>query len=414
MTEEAARLLSGRTRDIRLRGALAQAFQERSFKQTSKIIRSWMAWVVVLDGLAMGTNLLLLPHEASNAMLIPALLIPPVAGTVYIVWLRRRSRLVLYTTLTLGMFGIMLSVSLMGFMAGIEYQERYLDIMLFVAVAAIIIFNVPRWVTHAIAAGGLLLYLAFQLANPLISNAGALSAFVFFASGVTATVVARRTMLILSQRTFLLELRNARNAEELAQANARLEELSRTDPLTGLPNRRHMEEVVERLFESPAAERQRIAMLMCDIDCFKALNDELGHGAGDWSLVEVAKALARSIRAGQDHVARYGGEEFLIVLTDVTFDDAVAAAERIRANVEALSLPNPKSSVMPELTISIGVAVEGCGSGSSSESLQKAADAALYGAKKAGRNRVAADAPIKRLQKSVADAKPQSGNLSSV
>lgn len=389
IVDEAERLLAGRTRDIRLSHSLAKAFRERSFKQTSKIIRSWMAWVLLLDALAMATNLLLLPAPAAQAMLLPALLIPPAAGLVYLVWSRRRPELVLNGSLTAGVFVILLSVALMGVAAGGEFQERYLSIMLFVAVAAIIIFNVPAWVTRTIAAGSLLLYLAFQLAQPTVSTSGAISAFLFFASGVTATVVARRTATILAQRTFLLELRDARRADELERSNARLQELSRTDPLTGLPNRRHIGEILAQLAARQASEQTSTAMLMCDIDCFKALNDELGHGAGDRALAEVAAALSRSVRAGLDHVARYGGEEFLIVLTDVVVDEALIIAERIRENVQALHLPNPKSHVAPEVTVSIGIAREAALTSGGVIDLRNAADAALYEAKKGGRNQVA-------------------------
>lgn len=386
--EEVDRLLSGRTRDIRLSSELQARFRERSFKQTSKIIRAWMIWVIVLDVLAMIVNLLLLPREPAVAMLGPALLMPPAALAVYLAWARKLPFAALDAVLTLGMLAILLSVALMSYVAGDELQERYLSVMLFVAVTAIIIFNVPQSVTYAISGAGLALYLVFQLAHPALGTASAFAAFLFFASGVTATVVARQTMTILAHRTFLLELRDARRVAELASANAKLEQLSRTDPLTGLSNRRHSDDVLAMLFDRDRPSTSSLALLMCDIDCFKALNDRLGHLEGDKALAAVARTITRSVRP-KDHVARFGGEEFLVVLVDVNAQEAQSIAQDIRLGVEALKLANPGSSAGPVLTISIGVAAEVDHPGCTASELHRAADAALYHAKSQGRNRVA-------------------------
>lgn len=386
-TDEVDHLLSGRTRDIRLSPQLLVAFRQRSFKQTSKIIRSWMVWVVVLDLLAVVSNWLLLPRDAALAMLVPALLIPPAAALVYIFWSRRLPFVLLDYVLMAGMMVILLAVALMGYAAGPELQERYLSIMLFVGVTAVIIFAVPQLVTQTIAGIAMGLYLFFQLAHPSIGIASAVSAFLFFASGVASTVVARRTMTILAHRTFLLELRDARRVAELAATNAQLERLSRTDALTGLPNRRYIDEVLATLFGPERSQRRPIAMLMCDIDCFKSLNDRLGHLEGDKALAAVSNAIA-SVLHPQNHLARFGGEEFIVVLVDVTADEAQAAAEIIRESVQALGIPNPGSSAAPVVTVSIGAVAERDFPGFTATQLQQAADEALYLAKYRGRNRV--------------------------
>lgn len=386
--DEVERLLSGRTRDIRLGPELMGAFRDRSFKQSSKIIRAWMIWVILLDILSVVSSLLLLPHSAALAMLGPALLLPPAAAMVFAVWSRRHPDSILDTALVAGMSAILLAVALMGYAAGGEFLERYLSIMLFVAVTAVIIFNVPQWVTHAIAGIGLLIYLVFQLAHPQIGTASAISAFLFFASGVTSTVVARRTMSILAHRTFLLELRDARRVSELASTNAKLEHLSRTDPLTGLSNRRHTGVVLADLFGPARNRRPPLALLMCDIDCFKPLNDRLGHLEGDRALIQVAEIIAASVHPDRDHVSRFGGEEFLIVLTAVNADEALAIAERIRRKVMNARIANPDSSAAKVVTVSIGIATEAEHPGSSATELQQLADAALYAAKSHGRNRV--------------------------
>ncbi len=299
--------------------------------------------------------------------------------------------------LHLGMFLILFSVALVGVNTGGEYYERHLTIMLFVAVTAIIIFPIPLEWSMAIGAFALGLYLVFQMQNPEIAAGNALAGALFFASGVVATVVARRTAGILAHKTFLLELRDRSRLAELTDANSRLELLARTDPLTGIANRRWMMETLNRVWSDGIAQAQGAAILMCDIDHFKQLNDSLGHAEGDRCLVKVAGIIQSSMRDDRDQVARYGGEEFLVLLRDADEEDGVAVAERIRRRVEAASLPNPRSTVGAYVTVSIGLAVLKHGSEAvSSEALQRQADEALYEAKKNGRNQVILHVPVSK------------------
>ena len=233
-----------------------------------------------------------------------------------------------------------------------------------------------------------------QLQNPDVSRGSALAGTLFFASGVAATVVARRTANILSHKTFLLELRDRARLADLTDANARLELLARTDALTGIANRRWMMETLHRVGTGELEQAEGIAILMCDVDHFKQLNDSLGHAEGDRCLVKVAGIIQSSLRDERDQVARYGGEEFLVLLPGADAQEAVKIAERIRSRVEAASLPNPRSSVGPYVTVSIGVSVLEKGDSSlSPETLQQQADAALYEAKTQGRNCVIAYKP---------------------
>jgi diguanylate cyclase (GGDEF)-like protein len=229
------------------------------------------------------------------------------------------------------------------------------------------------------------LYLAFQLGAASADTRTALSGFLFFASGVGATVMARRTMNVLAQKSFLLELRDRHRMAELAETNLRLERLSMIDGLTGAANRHFVRERMKAL----TGRDGKVAVLMCDIDHFKALNDRLGHLEGDRCLVEVARIIMASTRSQKDCVARYGGEEFLVILPDADQDAATTVAERIRKDVAAAALPNPGSRVKPIVTLSVGVAVGSTGGdGPTLEELQLRADTALYVAKRAGRNRV--------------------------
>jgi len=391
---EVERLLSGRTRDIHLRGELVHLFRERSWPQAAKIIRAWMVWVIVLDVLTLALNAILLPTGTVMSMLLPASILPPAALVVAITYLRPRAFWQQGLILVAGVVLILLSVALVGVSTGGEFYERHLTIMLFVAVTAIVIFPIPVSWAVAIAASALGLYLLFQLNNPAVQRGSALAGTLFFASGVVATVVARRTATILAQKAFLLELRDRSRLADLTDANARLELLARTDPLTGVANRRSMMELLENFWNDQSARNNGIAMLMCDVDEFKKLNDNLGHAEGDRCLVKVAGIIQSCMRDERDQVARYGGEEFLVVLPGSDDREAGIVAETIRNRVEAASLPNPASGVMPYVTVSIGVAtLMQTDLSISTEGLQRKADAALYLAKKNGRNCVVIHTP---------------------
>ena len=387
ITAEVERLLARRTRDIRLKGEIKRLFRARVWSQTAKIIRAWMIWVAFLDVLTLALNMLMLPRAIALSMLLPGAIIPPVVIVVVLVWRKPQAPWLQGASLIAGMFLILLSVALVGVSAGGEFHERHLNIMLFVATTAIIIFGIPLAWTMTIAASALGLYLVFQLQNPDLEIGSAMAATLFFASGIFATVAARRIVTILAQKTFLFELRDRRRVAELAEANDRLELLARTDPLTGIANRRWMTETLDHLWRGRKCPGGA-AMLMCDIDHFKKLNDRLGHAEGDRCLVKVASIVQDNVRRDRDHVARYGGEEFLVLLPGVNEQEAIVVAERIRESVEAASLPNPASRVSRQVTISIGVAVQAADEAISPEQLQRQADAALYLAKQTGRNRV--------------------------
>ncbi|PBB16559.1 diguanylate cyclase [Mesorhizobium sp. WSM4313] len=388
LAAEVDRLLARRTRDIRLKGEIKRLFRARVWPQSAKIIRAWMIWVAVLDMLTLALNMLMLPTAIAQSMLLPGAIIPPVVVAMVLAWRKPRPSWLEGASRIVGMFLILLSVALVGVSAGGEFYERQLNVMLFVAITAIIIFGIPLAWTVTIAALALGLYLLFQVQNPAIEHGSAVAGTLFFASGVFATVAARRIITILAQKTFLFEVRDRRRVAELAKANDRLELLAKTDPLTGIANRRWMTETLEHLWGTDKRCLDGAAMLMCDIDHFKKLNDHLGHSEGDRCLVEVANIIQENVRRDRDHVARYGGEEFLVLLPGVTEEEAVSVAERVRKSVEAAALPNPGSRVSRSVTLSIGVAVQTADEAISPEQLQRQADAALYLAKQTGRNRV--------------------------
>jgi diguanylate cyclase (GGDEF)-like protein len=204
-------------------------------------------------------------------------------------------------------------------------------------------------------------------------------------------------------RGFLRHERDALLAEELARTNAelaavnarladaneRLRHLSTTDALTGLANRRHFDAALEAAWRRAAYEATAIAVLMIDVDHFKRLNDAHGHDHGDAALRAIAEALLTQTRQASDLVARYGGEEFVVLMQGADGPGARRAGERVCEGVRALRLPHAlESGPAGVVTVSVGAAACIPPIGGAAFALVQAADAALYQAKRTGRDRV--------------------------
>lgn len=183
------------------------------------------------------------------------------------------------------------------------------------------------------------------------------------------------------------------NLRNLAIAELR----AATDALTGLPNKRAITDTLKRMVAHANRTSTPLAMLMLDLDHFKMINDQFGHGRGDEVLAGVGAALHSTIRES-DFAGRYGGEEFVVLLPNIDLEGATATAEKIRSAIAGIVV----SSLDRSVTISVGIALMP-GHGNDPESLERASDRALYSAKRNGRNRI-----------EVADALPASGVLRSV
>jgi diguanylate cyclase (GGDEF)-like protein len=161
--------------------------------------------------------------------------------------------------------------------------------------------------------------------------------------------------------------------------------MAQTDSLTGLDNRRYLEERLEEMFGHSRRLKEPLGVVLCDLDRFKSVNDTFGHQAGDAVLKQLAQILKQEARE-IDRVGRYGGEEFMLLLPGTVLDAAVTFAERVRKAVEAHTFTFDGGTL--QRTMSCGVAawphprIEDC------DALVKAADDALYVAKETGRNRV--------------------------
>jgi diguanylate cyclase len=201
-------------------------------------------------------------------------------------------------------------------------------------------------------------------------------------------------MLIKSTREMLatnnaLEQRLAVSKDEISNLQQSLEAIraeSLTDPLTGLGNRKYFDRMIEQEVQNALATNQPLSLLMFDIDHFKSFNDSYGHLTGDQVLRLVGLSLKQAIK-GQDVTARYGGEEFAVLLPNTALRQALTVADHIRRAVMAKELKKKSTGeILGRVTISVGVSM--FKPDDDTDSLIERADACLYAAKRAGRNRV--------------------------
>nr|WP_281411983.1 GGDEF domain-containing protein [Motiliproteus sediminis] len=167
-----------------------------------------------------------------------------------------------------------------------------------------------------------------------------------------------------------------------------LASLARMDYLTELPNRRECDRKLEQEWLRLRRHGEPLALVLIDIDHFKAYNDHYGHSLGDDCLRQVAKAMSRCLRRPADMLARYGGEEFMAILPETTREGAETVAQAMVEAVRQTGLPHEASSTADWVTISAGVAALVPEDGATPREISELADNALYRAKSGGRNRV--------------------------
>lgn len=179
-----------------------------------------------------------------------------------------------------------------------------------------------------------------------------------------------------------------RSQQQLLEANFELQRLNNLDGLTGVSNRKHLNDYIEAEWKRAEREQSPLSVLMVDVDDFKRYNDTYGHLAGDEALKKVAEETKKSAERPADLAARFGGEEFVVVLPATPVAGAVVVGERLRRQVENLRVPHSASSIGGFLTVSVGGASTIPRRGDSCLVLLETADVALYQAKQSGKNRV--------------------------
>jgi diguanylate cyclase (GGDEF)-like protein len=198
----------------------------------------------------------------------------------------------------------------------------------------------------------------------------------------------RTEELLRTNDSLRKEINERRNIEdELKRANDQLQQLSITDALTGIANRRHFNVHAKELWSLCQRQQLPLSLVICDIDFFKQVNDTYGHLAGDAVLVRIAEVLRSALKRGTDVVARYGGEEFAILLFDQDRKSAENIVSHIKEQLGVTAYPAPAEGVSG-VTMSFGLCSHTPDKGDSLETLIRRADDALYEAKGAGRDRL--------------------------
>ena len=385
---EVDQALSGRIRDLTLTGRLRRLYFDTSWHHRSRVSRAWLTWAALLSCPMILLDWIYLPSLFYPAFLMRAIFLPlTYAGLVW-VWSRPRADWMEGSTLPLSIVTMMTAAGILGIIGGGLTPYHYLTAGIIAASTALVIFPVTLFWTVSGAVAAVACFFGFSLLDPVSSTNHAIAFAVFFALVLTALIPARRTITILQQHAFVLNLRGVLQGQALASANARLAVLASTDLLTGLPNRRAFSDESARLWAGSSEPPRSFGIVLFDIDHFKKLNDAAGHASGDQCLAAIAGAI-RDVAPENGFCARYGGEEFICILADATPRGILRFAENLRAGIESMAWPNPGAG--RSVTVSVGLALavtdrqpDGLAA------LISLADDALYRAKSGGRNRVAA------------------------
>jgi diguanylate cyclase (GGDEF)-like protein len=327
--------------------------------------------------------------EVYLEVVIPAVL-PILGATAY--WRRFPRALIWYDTL--------LVVECAGTMLGFILVNREITppVAIYHAFAmslAPLVFNLLMGLRFAYAAPMCLYYIALPLGSALLRPDFPVDAQLFLGAcyiflpvgSLFATYRVEYAERVNFLRSWKDNLRNV----EIERANRHLDTLARTDGLTGLANRREFDARFAAEAARARAEAKSLTLIVLDIDHFKLYNDRLGHPQGDKCIRVVARAIVESIGAAPNFAGRIGGEEFAAVLPGAAVEEAAATAHKIRSAVEAMQLPHPALGDRRVVSISLGVAYTNPARPETPEALMARADAALYRAKRAGRDRAEVD-----------------------
>ena len=197
----------------------------------------------------------------------------------------------------------------------------------------------------------------------------------------------QQSFTALEDANYVLERRVEERTTELKKANRELQRLSEIDGLTQVANRRYFDQYLAKEWQRLQREQRVLSLILCDVDFFKNYNDFYGHQGGDGCLQRVAQLLRQAVKRPADLVARYGGEEFAVILPSTNLEGAIAIAQSIQQEVYCAQIAHADSEVSQFLTISLGVVSTIPTSTASPGQLVAAADAALYEAKRQGRDR---------------------------
>ncbi|MGR4067057.1 diguanylate cyclase [Halomonas sp. LR3S48] len=369
---------------LRFSSAVEARFEaDTSARRTRHLLIAGIVALVIYD-LYIFNDYVIRPESMQTAAWIRFGLMTP-AGIAALFWVRRglapaMREAAMSATLVLGM----LCSSLIFFLSDSLYS--FLDTFSFglILVVGNILFSLRF--SFALVSSLLcgIIMTAFVVPYDYTDNAVKINTLVVFASSAVFTLVANFRLEASERQAYLLLLREQLRANAALHDNQALTKISITDPLTGVANRRHFDTMLEQRWDEALAENTVLGMLVIDIDHFKDYNDHFGHLQGDACLRQVAQEMQNHIRQEVDLVVRFGGEEFVVLLPNASASSTMRAAQRIRQGIEALAIPQAGPGV---ITVSIGAAALRPHQSMEPATLLSIADAALFEAKRAGRNR---------------------------
>ncbi|MDQ8022918.1 MAG: GGDEF domain-containing protein [Moraxellaceae bacterium] len=330
-------------------------------------------------------DLFLLPDILETAWLVRYAILTPLV-LVCLLWMPRAHWERLRESLAAGLILAMAGTQVLFGMLSDAAPVQQFDLVL---ILALLIGNLVAQLRYRIASGFTIGMLLLYFAQETAQYEGRLVEQCLAAAGMLVacliSLTVRRNLELERRIAFANGMLGAITQRRLANANENLSAQASSDPLTGLANRRELDERLMRLHRNAIRQQQPLSLLFIDVDYFKAFNDTYGHQGGDDCLRWLGGILRDGLRRPMDMVARYGGEEFAVLLPDTPPDAARKLAEQLRNAVYVARLPH-ESSPHQRVTISIGVAGSVPNPGALSSTLVQAADQAVYLAKEEGRN----------------------------
>lgn len=273
------------------------------------------------------------------------------------------------------------------------YHGGFVPVIIYGTVVQRLRFKMAAWFTATIV----VIHWVCMAIGYRDASAPVVPMLLFISSMAGYTLIINYRLEYEERQQFLKQQRARVLRQQLDRSRIELEKAARSDPLTGAANRRAFDEAMQTAWAMATANQSALSVLLVDVDHFKAYNDFYGHPAGDQCLRHVAQALQGVIDAEGGLVARWGGEEFAAVLPAHTLPRALDLANRARVAVQSANLRHERSGTAATVTVSVGVASTIPAQGDVWLELLAQADAALYEAKRAGRNRASAAGPRQQV-----------------
>ncbi|WP_334188689.1 GGDEF domain-containing protein [Noviherbaspirillum sp.] len=370
--------------------SMEAAFQEEMDRVRLHRNRLTGLTAVVIYGLFAITDRVQLPDLYKQAWAIRFLLVMPLLALC--TWGISRVSRVVVREILLASMGVIAAASIgwIACLSSYQYAGR-----LVIGLGLVLLFNsivLSLRFRSALASATLIVFIFGASHTYMQSVTGeptSFGAWVVFLAFVAIGLIGNFRTDQDQRRAFLATAREQERNEELSHAVALLGKLSAEDPLTQLANRREFDRRLALEWGRARRGGYPVALILADVDFFKSFNDRYGHPAGDACLKRVAAILRSVPQRSSDLAARLGGEEFGVLLPSTNIEDATQLAEQMRKAVLALEIPHEASGVSPMVTISFGVVAIQPGLRNDPAELLAGADAALYKAKKDGRNQVA-------------------------